>query len=498
MKESKIIAALTLAAGIAGTPLLHGEPPREQEKGIRTIRLLQDDGQVRIVSKVYELKHLKATDVRPFVEAAVKRYSASSNVERVHYPQGNRQMIIVSTGEDFIPYVDDLVAGLDKPGKPGKSGSIIEGTGITQVTYIPNYRAAEDIVRLINEGTIRTSEGRAFLNKDTNTIYWKDDNDKAQITLAWVKYLDRPVPQVNLRLNYYEIRESKLRDIGLDYLAWKNGPGVDIFSAGFNGGKVFSKEAFWQLINGAWKLADITKNFSTSWGYGAFFTAPAFDLSFVRILQQSGNAKLAAHADLTLVNTAVYDDPALNTHLPKVYTATLTPGYENITKDDNDKSSIVEGGDSTLTLNVFNPVICFGAAPDEIKGNGQIPATEAFYAKNNGGVVFAYKLDSKTVTEKSNRGDELGNAGTVLGELTLGFKTEKLLASYIREQDVEQTVGIPFLVKIPVLKYLFGTTTSVKEKTYIIVTAEANLVHPNAKPPQPVSSEVAANTQSLK
>ncbi|MBR4664702.1 MAG: hypothetical protein IKO93_12585 [Lentisphaeria bacterium] len=490
MRQKKIIAAVLLAAGIAGVPLLHGAP---QDEKVRTIKLLQDDGQIRIVSKIYELKHLKATDVRPFVEAAVKRYSASSNVERVHYPQGNRQMIIVSTGEDFIPYVDDLVAGLDKPGKPGKSGSIIEGTGITRITYIPNYRAAEDIVRLINEGTIRTSEGRAFLNKDTNTIYWKDDNEKAQITLAWVKYLDRPVPQVNLRLNYYEIRESKLRDIGLDYLAWKNGPGLDIFSAGFDGGKVFSNEAIWQLISGAYKLADLTKNFSTSWSYGAFFTAPQFDLSFVRILQQSGNAKLAAHADLTFVNTAVYDDPALNSHLPKTYTATLTPGYENIRKDDDDRSSIVESGDSTLTLNVFNPVICFGAAPDEIRANGQIPSTEAFYAKNNGGVVFAYKLASKTVTEKSNRGDELGNTSTLSGELTLGFKTEKLLASYVREQDVEQTVGIPFLVKIPVLKYIFGTTTTIRERTYIIVTAEANLVHPNAKPPKPVSHEVASN-----
>ncbi len=486
MKEKKIIAALALAAGIAGVPLLHGAP---QDENVRTIKLLQDDGQVRIVSKVYELKHLKATDIRPFVEAAVKRYSRSSNVERVNYPEAKRQMLIVSTGEDFIPYVDDLVAGLDKPGKPGKSGSLIEGTGITRITYVPNYRAAEDIVRLINEGTVASAEGRAFLNQDTNTIYWKDDRVKAQAILAWVKYLDRPVPQVNLRLNYYEIRESKLRDIGLDYLAWKNGPGLDIFSAGFDGGKIFSNEAVWQLG----QLADLTRNFTTSWGYGAFFTAPQFDLSFVRLLQQSGNAKLAAHADLTFVNTAVYDDPALNVHLPKTYTATLTPGYENISKDDNDKSSITESGDSTLALNVFNPVICFGAAPDEIKADGRIPATEEFYAKNNGGVVFAYQLESKTVTERSNRGDELGNSSTVSGELTLGFKTEKLLASYVREQDVEQTVGIPFLVKIPVLKYLFGTTSTVKEKTYIIVTAEANLVHPDAKPPRPVSREVVSS-----
>ena len=491
MKKKKIMTALVLAAGIAGTGLLYGAPPKEkEEKSIRTIRLLQDDGQVRMVSKVYELKHLKATDIRPFIQAAIKRYSAISQFERINYPQGNRQMILVSTGEDFIPYVDELVAGLDQPGKPGKSGSLIEGTGIVRITYYPNYRAAEDMVRLINLGTMRTPEGYAYLNKDTNMIYWKDDWKAAYGILAWVKYLDRPVPQVNLRLNYYEIRESKLRDIGLDYLAWRNGPGLDLFSAGYDGGKVFSNEAVWQLVSGAWKLADITKNFSTSWSYGAFFTAPQFDLSFVRVLQQSGNAKLAAHADLTFVNTAVYDDPALNSHLPKNYTVTLTPGYENMRKDDDDKSSIVESGDSTLTLTVTNPVICFGAAPVETPPNGQIPSGEAFYAKNNGGVVFAYKLASKTVTEKSNRGDELGNSSTVAGELTLGFKTEKLLASYVREQDVEQTVGIPFLVKIPILKYLFGTTTTIKEKTYIIVTAEANLVHPNAKPPKPVSREV--------
>ena len=76
------------------------------------------------------------------------------------------------------------------------------------------------------------------------------------------------------------------------------------------------------------------------------------------------------------------------------------------------------------------------------------------------------------------------------GELTLGFKTEKLLASYIKENDVEQTIGIPFLVKIPVLKYLFGTTTSIKEKTYIVVTAEASLVHPDGHP-APVELESA-------
>ena len=29
------------------------------------------------------------------------------------------------------------------------------------------------------------------------------------------------------------------------------------------------------------------------------------------------------------------------------------------------------------------------------------------------------------------------------------------------------------------LKYLFGTTTSIRERTYVVVTAEASLVHPD-------------------
>ena len=478
-KHLKRFALLVLGASLAGTQYLPAqEPAPEPAKEVRTIKLLQDDAQVRFASKLYELKYTKPTDVRPFILAAVTRYSARSTVDRVNNNVANKHYLLVSTGEDFIPYVDKLIAGLDVPGKEDEFGSIIEGTGVTRVTYHPQYRLGTEMLRIVSSG-LQSPEGSIFLNEDTNTIYWKDDRAAAMGALSWIQYLDRPLPQVNLKLKYYEIRESKLRDIGLDYLAWKNGPGLDIFSAGFDTGKIFSNEAVWNLVGGATQLVDLTKDFSSGWGYGGFFTAPKFDLSFVRLLQQSGNAKLAAEAELTFVNTPIYETEVLNTHLPKVYKASLVPDYKNIKKDDDDRTSVVTGGDSSLTLSVINPVICFNATKEETSLKGHIPSSQEFYEKNDGGVVFAYKLVSKSVTERSNRGDELGDVATSSGELTLGFKTEKLLASYIRENDVEQTIGIPFLVKIPVLKYLFGTTTSIRERTYVVVTAEASLVHPN-------------------
>lgn len=486
MKKNNVIKILFLALGIAGGTALYGQDPAVET---RTIRLLQDDAQLRLGSKVYELKHVKATDIRPYIEAAVKRYHSGSKVERVNYSEKKKNYLIVSTGEDFLPHVDDLIAKIDRPGKIDQYGSIIEGTGITRIAYTPNYRAAEDIVRIIN-GAIRSSAGLTYLNKDTNTIYWKDDRQAALATLAWVQRLDRPVPQVNLRLNYYEIRESKLRDVGVDYLAWKNGPGLNLFEAAYNGGKVFSQETIVQLVGGMSQFVDIAKNFSTSWGYGGFFTAPQFDLSFIRLLQQSGNAKLAASTNVTFVNTALYDDPSLNQY--RTYRATLTPDYQNIRKNSDDRTDVVTGSTPSLELVVNNPVICFGAETGEIDAIGSVPSSEAFYAKNNGGVVFQYQLLSRDVVERNNRGDELGNSSYVSGSLTLGFKTEKLLAGYVKEIEAEETIGIPFLVKIPVLKYLFGTTTTIREKIYIVVTAEAGLVHPELVPAPPLSPVVIA------
>lgn len=486
MENKKIIIALLLVLGAAGRVALQAQ---EASAETRTIRLLQDDAQLRLATKVYELKYVKATDIRPYVEAAVKRYYSTSKVERVNYSAAKRNLLIVSTGEKFLPYVDDLIAKIDRPGKPDQYGSIIEGTGITRIAYTPNYRAAEDIVRVIN-GAIRSAEGAAYLNKDTNTIYWKDEKAPALSTLAWVRRLDRPVPQVNLRLNYYEVRESTLRDIGVDYLSWKNGPGLNLFEAAYNGGKVFSNEAVANLIGNVAQFADTAKDFSSSWGYGGFFTAPQFDLSFIRLLQQSGNAKLAATTNLTFVNTAIYDDSSLNQY--RSYRATLTPDYQNIRKNDDDRTDVVTGAVPAFELVVNNPVICFGAVTGEVDNIGDIPSDEAFYAKNNGGVVFQYQLLTKEVVERNNRGDELGNSTYSSGSLTLGFKTEKLLSSYIQETEAEETIGIPFLIRIPVLKYLFGTTTTIREKTYIIVTAEANLVHPELLPPVPVSREIIA------
>ncbi len=454
---------------------------------VRTIRFVQDDAQKRIVSKMYELKHLQAADIKPFIDVAVKRHQTQAKVDAVNFAGKKQQYLVVSAAEELIPYVDDMIAKLDRPAKALPDGSIIDGTGIVKVAYSPNYRASEDMAVFIDQ-IVGSAIGAAYLHKGSNTIYWKDDISNSAGNLQWIKLFDRPIPQVNLKLNYYEVRESKLRDIGVDYLAWSNGPGLNIFEVGYDAGRIVSDETILQLISGTTELADIAGRFSTSWGYGGFMTAPQFDLSFIRLLQQSGDAKLVANADLTFVNTPI-------SNVPKVYGIALTPEYQNITKDEDDRTDVVPGGTADISFQVINPVICFNASAEETDALGIIPHDLDFYNKNKANLLFSYNMGQASVLERNNRGDELGNSSVMTGSVTMDLNQEKLLASYEKENDVEQTIGVPFLSQIPILKYLFGTTTTIKERTYIIVTAEAVLVHPESAPAERLAKFSVTETQ---
>ena len=451
-----------------------------EDGAVRTIRLRQDDAQVRYISKVYELKNVSSEAMLPFVNSAVLRYSRSSSVRRVTGGDGGEcNALLVSTGEEFMPYVDAIVAALDRPGADGKQGAI-EGTGMARVAYTPRYRASSQFSEII-DATRGSASGKAYVNRETNTVFWRDQSDAAKRTLGWVEQLDRPLPQVNIRLNYYELRDSDLRDWGLDYLAWKNGPGVNLLNLGYNAGQMFVDE----LLESAQFAA------TTSWGYGGFFTAPQFDMSFVRCLEQSGNASIAASASLTMVNTPVRDQEdyhkllrfqiANRDNAPFVYRVSMYPEYQNIAKNVlgrtfigksfyEDDDGVKHSDPPVLDVRLINPIVCLD--------NGVMPQGKDA-AKAPGGVLFSYALYFKNVVERGNTGSELSNSAVFTGSATLGFGNEKLLAVYEKENDVEQTVGFPILCRIPVLKYLFSTVTSIKERTYIIVSAEAQPVHPD-------------------
>ena len=425
----------------------------------RTVHFIQDDAQVKTVTKAYNLKHVNAADIATFIDAAAHRYWMNSTVRSLDFPAAKQQTIIVTTGEKCIPYIDQIISVLDRPSKKDAFGSAVSGVGNTWKVYSPAHRPVEDLTCYAD--VMLSDAGRVFA--DNGVLWLKDDLEDVDYALDWIKYFDRPVPQANITFRYYAVRESTLRDIGLDYLAWKNGPGMNLFDFAFSSGRI----AWDRIFNTA---ANVAGNSAFGWAYGGIFTAPAFDMSFVRLLQQSGEAKVLADASVTLVNNQ------------ELATLALTPTYNGIVKDpENHAASVVPMEVTDMMVNIYRPTICFFPDPKEVSEMGWIPSTKEFYAKNRGSLIFSYDLTSSDAVEANNYGTQIGTSTyTDCSLKTIEFGREQILASCTREYDVEQTVGVPFLCQLPILKYIFGTTTTMKEKCYIFVTVEAKLVHPES------------------
>ena len=453
--------ALTAVPGLSGAD---GGTAGTEDAATQTLRFVQDDAQDYMVSKIYRLKYVQANDVTPFVMGIVMRYNMNSSVGCVEYGPDNSQMLTVTCPAAMIPYVDDFVAKADRDVLlDGKTpGDIVKGTGITRAVYRPKYRSGQALLDVLVDSVIGEGVyGSVYAwDRNSNQIYWKDNSSNTQYVYQFLGYLDRPAPQITLTFQLYEVRESTFRDLGIEYLAWKNGPGMNIFQVGFDVINVTSA--------GTAALNTITGP------VGGFFAAPQFDASFIRLLAQRGDAKITNTASLTVSNSD-----------SRSYSLQFNPQYQNVVKSDNDAMSVVADqpelpdGFAELSLQVDAPIVNLHYGESQ----AGYPASEAFsvdnykpgvYAGMNGTLFFGYTAKSADVVERAGDGSELVETSEIAGDVLIPLNEEIVLGQWDKEQEVEQVIGVPWLCRIPILKYVFGTVTTGIESTrvYLTVTAE--------------------------
>ncbi len=439
--------------------------------GVQRVRLVQDDAQDYMVSKIYQLKYVQANDITPFVMGIVMRYNMNSSVNCIEYGANNTQLLTVTCPVKMMPYVDDFIQKVDRnillAGKV--PGDIVKGTGITRAVYRPKYRSGQNLLNVLVNSIIGEGPWGSVYAWDANSnqIYWKDNSSNTAYVYQFLGYLDRPAPQITFTFQVYEVRESSLRDIGIEYLAWKNGPGLNIFQTAWD---VFSVNsggtAALQALSGP---------------AGGFFAAPQFDASFIRLLQQTGNADIKNSASLTVSNSD-----------SKSYEVYFNPELQNIVKTNNDQTSVtisnlgLSSGFNQIYLKINQPIVNIHYGMSQ----PGYPATEAFevnnynpgnYVKYPGTVFFGYNLQTANVVERNNLGTELVETSQIQSNMLMDLNKEIVLGQWDKDQRIEQVIGVPWLMNIPILKYVFSTTTTSVERTRVYVTVTAHLLN-TAKP----------------
>lgn len=461
--EHGLIKTQEAAAGVQRTRL--GTARWENKApGTREITIVEDRDQTYMTSKVYVLKHTKAVDLRPFVAGAVRRYNSESNVQRLNYNAGGKQFLVVNMALDMVPYIDDMVKKLDRPTKnPEKdtiNGSIISGTGSYRFSYQPQYRATQDMLNVFRTVGFAAAEAAYFLDPATNTFYWKNSYSDGVDGLNWMRIIDRPVPQVEMKIKMYEINMNELIELGIDFIRLKNGPGADLLNFATD---LFNFDADEQFMA---KMVDLISKGSHSWA--GFLIAPDFDGSFIRLLAQKGNAKVATSSSITVATD--YTDPGLSWDNAR-YRIRFTPEYQNISKDATQEISVANDSQNTYQFHLREPVICYCKTYDVNKKDDP---------KQSGIMTFGWVLQNGSVMERDNNGTETINPSVIRSFASVQPGTEKLIAAFDRQHDVDQDNGIPFLSDIPILKYIFGASTDSKANYKVFVTVETTRLPPRA------------------
>ena len=418
----------------------------------REIRVTEDRDQAYFTSKVYELKNTLAVDITPFVIGAVQRYDSFASVERMNDKANKKQLLTVNMPVAMVPYIDDMIEKIDRPGTVDGQNSVIQSTGITKFVYYPEHRASLDMLPI---GTaVGSSDGSYFFDSANNMFYWKDVRSKGEGALKYYQAFDRPVPQVELTLNVYEINENDVKELGIDYVAWKNGPGANIFNTGWD---FTNLQSFTKVMN--WANTTNIEGYA-SHGWGGFMVAPNIDMTFIRLLAQKGKAKIATSGALTLVNDYT-NDPGPNNFTNAKYKIKFTPSYQDIQKDDKQTVSVKES-QSDFYFYLRRPTINF---------NGEIGESAMM-------MEFGFEMNIIDTVEQTSKGQPIQNVNNFKSWLTVASGTEKMLGTYDREQDVSQYNGMPFLGDIPVLKYIFGAVEHSKSHTKVFVTVSTKAITP--------------------
>ncbi|QSH40621.1 hypothetical protein P0136_12310 [Lentisphaerota bacterium ZTH] len=433
--------------------LLTQTTPLFAQKGVRTIIFNEDRNQKYMTTRIFKLEHMDATDLQPWVVGAVKRFNGESIAQRLDYAYGDEQYLVVSTGVEVMPYIVDMIQKMDRPCKiKGPNNEIVDGDGIHRFVYYANYRATDNMREALFAAV---QFGISFFDPQHNMFYWKNSLSSGRNFMNFLKAVDRPVPQLQVRLNTYVLYENSFTELGIDYISWKNGPGAKLFSTAF---QYLDFKSFTNLSSA---LNIISNSPLSNLGYGAFLVAPQFDATFLRLLKQQGRARTSVSGSLTVVND-LFADPGSGGYDNAKYRLKFTPRYESIQKDEDNNIMLDSLNNEDYFFFLSKPIISF---------NDNATA---------GAILIAgWTLQINDTVEKTNQGEPIINKQNFSSWLTIEAGTEKIIGTYEKDVYVRQQDSIPFLGDLPIVGYLFGSTSLSKAKAKIFITMQVDPIAPS-------------------
>ena len=418
---------------------------------------------------------------------------SNTAVECLKYADGTGLLIVSAEEYRFKDHkngwgIDHLVEFLDRPQMGANYG--------TQVFfYLPKFVPARNLMPLIqNVGMNITDvteiwQGQDIIayDPDLNWLIFDVSNYSCDNIARMLAKYDVPIPQVRLKVTIYEVYTENDDKMGIDFQSWKNNEGADLFSVG---GRMRNN---WAALYSS----------GMSKGYGSERTSfynfnPKWNSRYLDFLVSKGKAKIYQTGELCIRNntpaslsktTQIFyiDSSQSVAPLPPSLTEWPDTGvgpYELLSKILDRTIYRKDGSEADTVANGNIPVG---------KGQKQITTASANFgftmeiqnaSVNLAETRFTISLNnSSLIGFQSNGKPRIAKSATVSQDVSLPFGKNSFIIGGVKKQEtVESSTGIPFLMDIPYLGYLFSTKSSSVKHSELIVMAECLWDAPDDKP----------------
>ena len=497
------------------------------DPGTKVVHFIRDNNDPRVVTKTYLLQHVDPYEFRDYLRQMVQtkrvgnsmlqqqypsntaappflatessvelgpanaqpgyappvQLGSNTAVECLKYADGTGLLIVsaeeyrFSDSENGIG-IDTLVATLDDPAL----GAL--NYGYQMYIYMPKFVPARNLMPLIENVGMNINDATEVwqgmdlvaYDPDLNWLIFDVCNYSCDNIAHMLAKFDVPVPQVRLKIKVYELDTENDDRIGIDFQSWKNNEGADFFSVG---GRYRNN---WSSVYSG-GVGPVSAYGSERTSYFNF--NPKWNTRYIDFLESRGKAKVLHTGELCIRNAAEGATFARTTQMlysddsAAVSKATATPD--------------MGVGPYQLLSQVINKVFDKGDPLPVGKGEAQeIKAFPGFgftMTVNNVSVNLEETRFDITLSNtsllgfQSNGAPRVSNGGVVKQTVSLPHgKDTFVIGGLTKQEEVESRTGVPWLMDIPVLGYLFSSVSNSVKHTELVVMAQCEWDAPADKP----------------
>ncbi len=270
----------------------------EVEKGTKVVHFIRTNNDPDVVTKTYVLKYADPYELRGYLREIVQSRrvdESDTGIQAIKYSDGTG--ILMVSAEDYRfedsetgQGIDSIIATLDKP-------KVVSVTGQPMYVYQPKYRSASELRTMLRNAGADVADDvteniggsdRIRCDEALNLIFFKTTNfSRANIEKLLMEY-DIPTAEVRAKVTVYELYAENDAKIGLDFQAWKDNDGIDLFNAGGRFMKNASSDGS-ALIQGA------------GWSDTTYFKFnPKWNTKYLDFLTSKGKAKIVHTGEMAI------------------------------------------------------------------------------------------------------------------------------------------------------------------------------------------------------